>query len=97
MPGRSRAPASAKLFIVDLIAEHDIETHKELTSEGDFRLGSAAPLQDGEVATPKIVIRMRGQRGCLAQDQRRSAFPCLVILPRCCLSAEALIVGAKPT
>ena len=87
MPGRSRAPASAKLLIVDVIAEHDIETHKELTSEGDFRLGPAAPLQDGEVATPKIVIRTRGQRGRLAQDPAEERIPLFGDL------AEVLFVG----
>ena len=59
VPGRSRAPASAKLLVVDLVAEHDIETHEELTSKGDFRLGPAATLPNGEVATPKIVVRPR--------------------------------------
>ena len=87
MPGGSRAPASAKLLVVDLIAEHDIETHEELTSEGDFRLGPAAAPQDREVATPKIVIRPRGQRSRLAQDPAQQRIPLLGDL------AEVLFVG----
>ena len=91
------APAPAELGVVHLITEHDIEAHEELAGDGHFGLGPAAAMQDGEVATPKIVVRAGAKEAACPSTQRRSAFPCFVILPRCCLSAEALMAGAKPT
>src|SRR5262252_6598638 len=65
--GSRRAPAPAKLLIVDLIAEHDIEAHKEFAGEGDFRLGPAPSMEDREVATPKILVGAGSQRRRLSQ------------------------------
>jgi hypothetical protein len=51
-----RLAATPKLCIVDLIAEHDVEAHKELTCESDPRLGASAAMQKGEVAASQIIV-----------------------------------------
>jgi hypothetical protein len=61
------APA-AKLVIVNVIAEHDVEADEELARERDFRLGPAAAVKDREVPTPEIVIGAGGERGGLPED-----------------------------
>src|SRR4029453_10172614 len=79
--------APAKLRIVDLIAKHDVEAHEELTGEGNFRLGPAAPMQYREVAAAKVVVGTRGQRRCLAQHPAEESVALLGDL------AEMLLVG----
>ena len=65
-PGRLSAPA--KFFVVDLITEHEVETHQELAGESDPGLRPPAAVQDREVAAPQIVVRPGGKRSGLAQD-----------------------------
>src|SRR5215467_13517697 len=82
-----RAAAPPKLLIVDLIAQHDIQTDEELAREGDFGLGPPAAMQDGEVTAPELVVGARGLGGRLAQHP---AEECVALLGD---FAEVLLVG----
>src|SRR4029453_8884628 len=61
------APPSAKLVIVDVIAEHDIEAHEQLAGESNAGLRPASAVHDGEVAAPQIVVGAGRQRSGLAE------------------------------
>lgn len=52
---------TAELVVIDAITEHDVEPDEEFTRERDFCLGSAASMQDGEVATAKVIVYARGE------------------------------------
>src|SRR5262249_29003581 len=59
---------TAKLVVVDVVAEHDVETNEELASERDFRLGTPTAIEHGKVPAAEIVVRARGQRRRLSED-----------------------------
>ena len=57
--GPRGATPAAELVVIDLIAEHNVEADEELAGERYSRLGTAAAMQDGEVAAAKIVVGAR--------------------------------------
>ena len=85
LSGRLAAPA--KLLIVDLIAEHDVEANKKCAGERDFRFGPSASMPDREVAAMQIVVCAGGERGGLAQHPAEEGIALLGDL------AESLFVG----
>jgi hypothetical protein len=56
-----RPNAPTKLLIVDVVAEHDKETHEELAGEGDFGFGPSASMQ--EAVGPDIVQEGTAESG----------------------------------
>jgi hypothetical protein len=85
----ARAAAAAKLVVVDMITEHDVEPDKKFAGERDFCLGSAASMQDGEVATSKIIIGASREGRGLTEDP---AEECAALLGDL---AEMMFVGRR--
>jgi len=63
-----RSATAAELVVVDTITEHDVKPDKKLAGERHFGLGSAASMQDGEVATAKVIVRASREGGRLTED-----------------------------
>src|SRR5262245_32841607 len=92
--GVGRAPAPAKLFVVDLITKHEVETHEERAREGYFGLGASTSMQDREVAAPKLVVGACGQRGGLGQhpaEERVTLLGDLVMRAASCLGGRVTV------
>ena len=85
--GSRRTTTAAKLIVVDLITEHDVQADQQLASERDFRLGAAASMQDCEVVAPKVLVGPGREGGGLPQDPSQERVALLGDL------AEALFVG----
>jgi hypothetical protein len=51
-----------------MITKHDVEPHKQFAGERDFCLGSAASMQNGEVAPPKVIVRASRKWSGLSED-----------------------------
>ena len=82
-----RMAATPKLGIVDLIAEHDVETYKKFTCERDPCFGAPAAMQNREVAAPEIVVSAGGERRCLAKHPAKKRAALLSDFP------EPLFIG----
>ncbi len=87
--GSGRPAAAPEFFVVNLIAQHDVETHEELAGQGDFGLGPAPSMEDAEVAAPQLVVRPGGERRGLAQHPPEQGVALLGDL------AESLFVGGR--
>jgi hypothetical protein len=85
----ARAAAAAELVVVDTITEHDVEPDKKFAGERDFCLGSAASMQDGEVARSKIIIGASREERGLTEDP---AEECAALLSDL---AEVVFVGRR--
>ena len=95
--GSGRLAAPPEFLVVNLIAQHDVETHEKLAGQGDLGLGPPPSMQDAEVAAPQPSSARAASGAAWPSTHRSRALPCLVILPSRCLSADALTAGAKPT
>jgi hypothetical protein len=73
--GSAQLAPTAKLVIVDAIAEHDVEANEKLAGESDFRLRAPTAAEHGKIAATELLIGARGERGGLSEDpaQKRIA------------------------
>src|SRR5262245_35506978 len=73
--GSTQLASTAKLVIVNAIAEHDVEANKKLAGESDFRLRASTATEHGKITATEILIGARGERSGLSEDpaQKRIA------------------------
>src|SRR5262249_43279619 len=73
--GSPQLAPTAKLVIVNAIAEHDVEANKKLAGESDFRLRAPTATEHGKITATEILIGACGERGGLSEDpaQKRIA------------------------
>ena len=95
--GSGRPAAAPEFLVVNLIAQHDVETHEELAGQGDLGLGPAPSMQDAEVAAPQLVVRPGGERSGLAQHPAEQGVALLGDLAESLFVGDAWTAGAKPT
>ena len=93
-PGLRRPTAPPEFIVVNLIAQHDVEAHQELSGEGDLRFGPPPPMHDAEVAASQIIVRAGGQGRGFAQHPVDEGVALLGDLAESLFSAEALTAGA---
>src|SRR5262245_22572265 len=67
--GGSPTPAPAELVIVDLIAQHDEQSHQQLPGDGDFGLGASTPMDEPEVGSLEIGIHAGRMRSGLTEGE----------------------------
>src|SRR5262245_34402249 len=66
--GSAARAALAELGVIDLVAQHDIETNEQPPSQGNFGLGAPATMEHGEVHALEVAIRPRREGSRLAED-----------------------------
>src|SRR5262245_2750228 len=62
-----------ELEVVDLVPEHDVETHEEFAGNGDLGFGAAPALEEGEVETLEIRVDASCERRRLAEHPAKDA------------------------
>jgi len=87
---------TAKLRVVNLIAEHDVETDQELASEGDFRLWSTASMQHRKVTATEILVHTGGERSGLTEDPAEEGTALLRDLTEMLFVRRSVDGGARP-
>src|SRR5882724_12205515 len=68
--GSWTAPAP-ELVIIDLIAQHNEQSHEQLASDRHFGFGASAPMHEGEVGPLEVGTHARGMRGSLTEGEAK--------------------------
>ena len=67
--GGHPTPAAAELVIVDLVAQHDEQSHEQLPGDRDLGFGTPAPMHDREVGSLEVDIHAGRMRRGLPEDE----------------------------
>jgi hypothetical protein len=87
--GGHPTPAPAELVVVDLVAQHNEQSHEQLPGDGDFGFGTPAPMHDREVGSLEVDIHAGRMRRGLPEGETEERAALLGDV------AEVIFVGGR--